>query len=457
MAGIGFELRKIVKKGSLLSLVQMYGYSAMLSSGAWVISIVAILMVGLINIAVFGASQDIMRLQIIITYAFALATSLVITGFVQLPLTRYISDLIFSKREDEVLGSFLGVLFVILLMGLIIFIPAVWLLLPELTTPQHILITAIFLVLCAIWVSNVLVSSLKYYRSTILAYFLSYAFIVIASIFYGSSLSNLLFIFFGGNALLLTIMVTLIYKSYHTNIIMNFGFFKSKGFYYKLAFAGLFYNMGTWVDKFIFWYHPMTGEPVIGVISSSVVYDLPIFLAYLSILPGMAIFFYRLEADFAEKYDLFYNSVRSEGTLHVIQTYRNQMVDTIRFSIREVLWIQSLVSIIIFLAAPSIFEFLKIPQLYLRLFYVLSVGALLQLGFMSVLAILYYLDRRTKAMWLCVLFFVLNGLFTLVSIYMGPTFFGYGYAISLLIVFTISLLVIKQTMERLDYETFMHQ
>ena len=42
MAGIGFELRKILKEDRLLSLGKVYGYSAILSSGPWVISILAI-------------------------------------------------------------------------------------------------------------------------------------------------------------------------------------------------------------------------------------------------------------------------------------------------------------------------------------------------------------------------------------------------------------------------------
>ena len=33
MAGIGFELRKILKEDRLLSLTKVYGYSAILSSG----------------------------------------------------------------------------------------------------------------------------------------------------------------------------------------------------------------------------------------------------------------------------------------------------------------------------------------------------------------------------------------------------------------------------------------
>ena len=76
---------------------------------------------------------------------------------------------------------------------------------------------------------------------------------------------------------------------------------------------------------------------------------------------------------------------------------------------------------------------------------------------MSILAILYYLDRKKAAMWLAISFFILNGLLTLVSINMGTAFFGYGYTLSLLIVFALGLLVIREEMNRLNYETFMLQ
>ncbi len=219
--------------------------------------------------------------------------------------------------------------------------------------------------------------------------------------------------------------------------------------------AGLLYNMGAWIDKVIFWYHPLTGYAAIGKLHASVVYDLPIFLAYLSILPGMAIFFFRLEADFADKYDLFFDAVRNGGTLESIRRYQNEMTDIVRHAIKEIIVIQGIMNLMLFMMAESIFEMLHIPQLYLGLFYILTVGAQLQLGFMSIMAILYYLDRQHIAMWLTVLFFTLNGVLTLISIYMGPSMFGYGYAIALLITFTCSLIVVRHELKELDYETFM--
>ena len=64
---------------------------------------------------------------------------------------------------------------------------------------------------------------------------------------------------------------------------------------------------------------PSAAIAVIGPMRSSVLYDLPIFLAYLAIIPGMAVFLLRLETDFVDYYDSFYNAVREGATLAIAQ------------------------------------------------------------------------------------------------------------------------------------------
>lgn len=457
MAGIGFELRKILKEDRLLSLAKVYGYSAILSSGPWVISIVAILIVGFLNLSNIGAVKDAFRFQVVITYAIALASSLIITGILQLPFTRYIADLIYKEREEEVLPSYFGAIILSWSLGVIFIVPLYLWIFNGLALSLIIGAILTFMILCGVWISSILAASLKYYTAVVWAYLLSYSFIVVASYFFGNSIELLLFIFFTGNSVLFIILMSLIIKTYPSTIFLKLDFFLDENFYWTLAIAGLTYNFGSWVDKFIFWYSPSTGAAVIGKLHASVVYDMPIFLAYFSILPGMAIFFFRLEADFAEKYDLYYNAVRSGGTLHLIKQYKDEMSSVIRQAIREILIVQGISDIIFFLGAPRLFDWLHISVIYLGLFYILTIGALLQLGFMSVLAILYYLDRKKPAMWLCIAFFFLNGILTFLSINMGTAMYGYGYTISLLIVFAISLIVIRNEMKRLNYETFMLQ
>jgi len=457
MAGIGFELRKILREDRLLSLAKVYGYSAILSSGPWVISIIAILIVGFLNLANVGEVKDAFRFQVVITYAIALASSLIITGVLQLPFTRYIADLIFKKREEEVLPSYFGAIVLSWSLGLIFIVPLYLWVFEGLDSSFIIGAVLTFMILCGVWISSILAASLKYYAAVVWTYLLSYAFIVVMSYLIGNSIQILLYIFFTGNSILFIVLMSLIIKNYPSTIFIKLDFFLEKNFYWTLGIAGLAYNLGAWVDKFIFWYNPATGSNVIGKLNASIVYDMPIFLAYFSILPGMAIFFFRLEADFAEKYDLYYDAVRSGGTLDLIKQYRDDMITIIRQSIREILVIQGIMDVILFLTAPTLFDWLNISIMYLGLFYILTIGAMLQLAFMSILAILYYLDRKKPAMWLSIAFFVLNGVLTWISIDMGTAMYGYGYTVSLLIVFTISVIVIREEMKRLNYETFMLQ
>lgn len=455
MAGIGFKLRKMRKDNSLTSLAKSYTYASLLSSGPWVSSIIAILIISFLNNSLESEDGKVVAYQLIITYAFAFASSIMLTGFIQLPFTRYVADKIYENREDLVLPSFFGALLVTNVIGILFLTPLAFYIFEGQSLIFILLVIYIFIIMTSIWLANILASSLKFYRGIFIAYFIIYTLIVLFSYYFGDSVEKIMAIFLFGNLALLIILTSFIAINYPSHTLISFNFFRRKNFYWFLGFSGLFYSLGVWIDKFIFWYHPLTGSEILGKLHGSIVYDVPIFMAYLTIVPGMALFFFRLEAYFSQKYELFFDAVKEGGTLKTIESYKDGMIDVIRQAIREVLYIQSILFIMIYLYTPQIFSFLNIPLLYTNLFHIDMIGAQLQLGFMSVLAILFYLDRRRATMWLSLMFFLLNGLLTLYSIHLGPYFFGYGYALSLLIVFTCSLLVIKKTLKDIVYETFL--
>jgi uncharacterized membrane protein len=228
-------------------------------------------------------------------------------------------------------------------------------------------------------------------------------------------------------------------------------------FYWKLGWSGMLYNVSIWIDKVIFWFSPIVGYAVIDNLHASMVYDFPIFLAYISIIPGMAIFFFRLEADFAESYENFYRSINKHGTLEQIRRYKQDMIDGVKRSIQEILFVQGMFNILIFLGAEKLFEIFMLPKLYLPLFYIDVIGVQLQLGFMSILAYLYYLDRQKETLIYTLLFVILNALLTWVSIQLGPYFYGYGFSVALLILFVGSINTLNKILRELDYQTFMLQ
>ena len=173
MAGIGFELRRILNKDRLFSIAKVYGYSALLSSGPWVISIIAILFVGFVNIATMENGGSVVQFQIVITYAIALASSMIITGIIQLPFTRYIADEIFAGREDELLPAYYGALLIVWILGFVVIFPFLFFVFPNQSNVFIIGILSTFLVLSAVWISNILAASLKYYHAIIVAFLVS--------------------------------------------------------------------------------------------------------------------------------------------------------------------------------------------------------------------------------------------------------------------------------------------
>jgi uncharacterized membrane protein len=133
------------------------------------------------------------------------------------------------------------------------------------------------------------------------------------------------------------------------------------------------------------------------------------------------------------------------------------MIDAVKRSIQEILFVQGIFNIFLFLSAEELFELLLLPKLYLPLFYVDVIGVQLQLGFMSILAYLYYLDRQREALLYTLAFVLVNALLTWISIQMGPYFYGYGYSVTLLILFVASIATLNRILQELDYETFMLQ
>ena len=95
MAGIGFELRRMLRKNTLTGLLQAYAYAGVIGSGPWVFSIIGILLVGIFSASVVVPNFLVTQFQTSVTYL--VACSLILTGFVQLAFTRFVSDRLFKR------------------------------------------------------------------------------------------------------------------------------------------------------------------------------------------------------------------------------------------------------------------------------------------------------------------------------------------------------------------------
>ncbi|MBB1281671.1 MULTISPECIES: exopolysaccharide Pel transporter PelG [unclassified Pseudoalteromonas] len=454
MAGIGFEIRKILKKNTLLSVFEAYGYAGLIGSGPWLLSIVALMLIGILSLGVVLPKVLIIQFLTLVTYM--MAASLILTGGLQLLLTRFIADLFFQKEEAKVLPNLLGAQLITTIAALLVGL-AVWPMLP-IPVVTKIIILGAFVSLCNQWLGAIFLSGMKEYRLILITMLSGYAFMVLlAYLLRDWQLDGLFFAFFAGEALLFFSFLFMIIRRYPGEKLISFDFLSNKKVYYSLFFCGLFYNIGVWADKIIFWYSPSTSIQIIGTLRASPIYDLPIFLAYLSIIPGMAVFLVKMETDFVEEYDRFYTAIREGSSLEEIYYLKDNMIQTARAGLYDIFKIQGITVACLLLWGEQILTFIGIDPNYKTLLFIDVVGVGVQVIFLSILNILFYLDKRSTVLFLAGLFLVINVVLTLLSIAFGPQFYGYGFALSTIITSVVGLFWLSKQFEDLEYETFMLQ
>ncbi len=455
MAGIGFELKKIIEKNTLSSILRAYSYAAVLTSGPYVISILSILFIGYMIASIF-IPEKVRAFQVVITYL--IAFSLIITSPFQLTYTRFVADRLFLHEDEKVLPTLNVVLIASFLLSFLFsMILAFWFFKEELGIIFSLTFCMSLTLFSGIWILNILLTSLKNYKYIVFSFFTGFMTVVLLAKPFVSSFGfdGLMVALTIGLLILFTLLYGFVVRHYPSNQILNFEIFDRKKIFLSLIPVGVFYNTAIWIDKFIFWYSPSVGEKIVSIFHGSLLYDIPIFLAYLAIIPGLAVLLVKVETDYLNYYNNYYRAVRDGETLNRIFYYGELLGIQARNALIDVLLIQLIADIIIIIFIEPILYVFGISIEYAHLFYVDLVGTTLQLFVISILAFLFYFDKRIEAVVVSFLFLVFNGVLTFISIELGPYYYGYGFTLSLLIASVVGLLFMRNFLRELHYETFM--
>lgn len=456
MAGIGFELRKLLRGGSFFDIFRSYGYASIIGAGPWVISILGIIALDFLKYTEIGLAVSIRQFQVSITYLIAL--SLILSSFTQHSYTRYVADRLFEKEPDRIIPNYNGVIFILLIASGVIGFSLAPIFFKQQDFYYQLLMAGSFVVLNLIWFTTNLLSGLRNHKIILFVFALGYGLTILIGYWLKRfGLDGLLTGFFIGQFVLLSGMIVPLYYYYPSNRLMEFDFLTKNRIYISLIFTSFFYNLGIWIDKFIFWFYANTSELIVGSLRASIMYDVPIFLAYLAIIPGMAVFLFRMETDFVEQYTKYYDAVTGGDTLKNIIQFRYKMVSVARRGIYDIIRIQGLVIFLIYILKDKILAWLNISKHYVYLLNIDVVGTSMLVVLLAILNILFYLDRRKTSVLLTGLFVILNLIFTLITIKLGVFYFGYGFAAALLITNVTGAFVLNRNFNNLEYKTFMRQ
>jgi uncharacterized membrane protein len=455
MAGIGFELRKILARPGYVNTLRAYGYAALISSGPWVLSIVSLALLGIVCRGM--ASEKQMELVFAsVTYVYAL--SLILTGPVQMILTRYTADQKFSNKSTRIFPAITTTLAftsaLSSLIGLVLFVGFV---------PGPLLFqlasACLLMLVTSIWVMTVALTASKNYHGVLFSFLSGYAISFLASwvftLWLGPSATMLGMV--AGHLILFLLLLRLTFKEIGELEIKNlevFGYFKK---YAALALCGLFYNLGIWIDKILFWFISNDRKQVSGILFTSPDYDQVVYLTFLTIVPGMAVFLLTLETGFATHYEQFVQHVLGKGTFEQIHESKLGMVNSLREGFAQLIKIQGAFTLLLILFTDRFLTFVGLGAVQSGSFQTTAIGVFLLVLFLSHLTICFYLGKLRDAMFCCLIFTLVNGGVTAWSIYSGEQWYGFGFLIASAVATTIAAIRVNRHLGMLEYDTFTSQ
>lgn len=452
MAGIGFTLRRLLDDGGFAGPLRAFAYAAVISAGPWIISSVALATLTAIGPRLGGGAHYPVFLAIV---SYVYAFSLIGIGAVYMVVSRYLADRLYEGKPEFFPATFAATLAAVITLQAL----AAGIFLYFLPLEPEVEFAALMLHLAVngTWLAMVFLSAAKDFRTIVWAFLIGGAISVLGALF-GDQVGGLAGMVAGygaGFMFCFTVLVARIKIEFGLPQVRPVGLLTAFKTFWPLLVTGVCYNLGIWIDKLLFWYHPVIGMDVVPGLRVSPMYDNATFLAYATIVPALAIFLLRVETDFYDTYRGYFSAIAAHARLDEIRRVRAQMVATLMRDLGLLLKVQGPITAIAVLFAPEIFATLKLSWASIFVFRYACVGGVFHVMHLMVMILLLYLEYRKEAMMLAIIFVVTNGLFTLAVFPFGPAYYGIGYLFSCGLTLIVGVQMLVSAVRNLEYHVFM--
>jgi uncharacterized membrane protein len=452
MAGIGFLLKKLLNEDRYVSDFKANLISLIISSGPWLFAVISI--AGLsIFAGAYSVQPHMVLFRVIIVYVYTF--SLIITGIFQLILTRFISDRLYQREYSALFPNFAGAMS---LCGLICFLSSsIFISFSTVNFILKILFVVLFCTVSFQWIIMVFLSSLRDYVKVVLIYFAGFALSFLTAMIMGKywQTEGYLAGFTLGQIAIVIFLVGRIKSEFTWGEDRIFEFTRYFNKYPQLALAAFLYNLGYWLDKLIIWYSPKS-ITLEAVFRAHYPYDTSSFLAALTIIPAMSVFFLQVETDFYEGLRKYINTILYQGIYEEIENKRDLLISALKEKLLQITEIQFLITLIIFIIAPYIIRFLGYnAEDIVPVFRIIIVAAFFQILFLILVVLHWYLELLTDSLVCISIFTVLNGILSHLFIWYSNFTLGTGYLIAIIISTVIIFLNLMYKMKHLNYLTFL--
>ena len=455
MAGIGFALKTLGRQETLSALVKASGHAAVIAAGPWLFTVFSLATISAFAEPVVGQAT-LATFRAIVIYAFA--TSLVLAAPITIVATRLVADQLWKNETGKVRALLISAC----ALALAAVTPGVMALAAYFAVPFR-LASALFAttgVVAMIWVVLAFCGAIRDYKGITLSFVVG---LVVAIA--GATAAALAGLGSGGMVWGFTFGLTMTFAGLALRVLQTFTGVTPRPFaahadllaglrtYGDLAAGALFATAGVWVDKWVFWFSS-EGQTVEGGLIHAPLYDSAMFIASLVIIPALAQFVVKLETEFFARYQHYYGTIQSHGTIDQIETARVRLQG---FSLESLVLItvsQLALAAVLVLAAPAIVDVLNLQFRQTAILRYGALGSVFLFIFVAATSMIVFFDRRRIYAGLQILFFTLNLVLTMLSVRWGEDYYGVGYFAASLISSAVALIVADQTFGKLNYLTF---
>jgi len=455
MAGIGFELRRLGRQETLTSLTAAFGHAAVVAAGPWLFTILSLALITLTVEQIVGLDL-LANFRIVIIYAFAI--SLVITAPVTIVATRLVADELWLERPDRVRPLLLGAYVV----ALALVAPCALLLAVSFAMPADmaLVLIALTMTVALIWVALSFCGAVRDYFGVTMSFLAGLVVslvLAISAALAGLGPAGMAWGFLTGLALVFLGLTRRVLVTFPGLVDDPAGAIRLIGGglsrYRTLAVGAVAGTAAVWVDKWVFWLSP-AGERVEAGLIHAPLYDSAMFIASLAIIPSLAQLVMRLETDFFERYQSYYATIKSHGTIAQIEAARVRLKGETLEHLVLITAAHVGIAAVLVLLAPALVELLNLQFRQIAILRYGALGSVFQFVFIAATSLLLFFDRRKVFLALQLLFFAANLALSVWTVEAGEDYYGVGYFLACLIASGAAYVFAERTLARLNFLTF---
>jgi uncharacterized membrane protein len=225
-------------------------------------------------------------------------------------------------------------------------------------------------------------------------------------------------------------------------------------FRYRLLFlAGLLYAWASWADKILFWL--TLGKQVEGTwFRVFDTYDVPIFFAILTMIPGLVFFTIETETSFYPRLRQFLRCIGKETWTGIIRS-KQKMIRTMNAGIREQSILQGICSLTLIILAPVIGRVLFGNSVDVSALRLTLAAVFFHALFLTLMIFLFYFELYAQSVAAVLVFFCVNAAASLgIGMLGGARFLGLSYLVGGIAGSAVAGVLLSLSVRRIDRTLF---